>query len=550
MHSRQNVEMAYFVAIASLFLAISAGTALRPGRRGLFAALAHPVGWAAGELPGVGIVAEALLVALLRWWGWPRSHWLGVLVMVLASAVVLENVTLIAILFRSRSVVRRAMAESPDRPLAIGLPRDDVFGRWWRTALLIPLHPRAMQLQRNISYGPLERQRLDVWRFSTTPSNAPVIYYVHGGAWTFGDKREQGRPMLHEFVRRGWIVVAINYRLAPSFPWPAQIEDVTRALGWIKMNIATYGGDPDRVVVAGGSAGGHLASLLALSSHDPTWRPEEMSDVDDWSVRGVLSFYGVLEMTGDQTHWRGMGGALRRLLVTRVVQLPYEGNEHVYVALSPYERIAPDSPPFFVVQGANDTLVEVNVARAFVTKFRAVAFAPLYYVELPFTQHAFDLTASPRTSATTRAAVAFADSVTRARPPLTEELIANYQVPPTQLQLNLHGQWRDVTGAVDELGPLFVVTSDNPFSLVLAPEDNDVRRHALRALLAARHMEFLEARGHDPRGEWPDEVGVALVNVTRESARALALSFEQFAFYEVTTEGVVVRESASDLVLS
>jgi hypothetical protein len=72
------------------------------------------------------------------------------------------------------------------------------------------------------------------------------------------------------------------------------------------------------------------------------------------------------------------------------------------------------------VQGANDTLVEVNVARAFVTKFRAVAFAPLYYVELPFTQHTFDLTASPRTSATTRAAVAFAESVTRERPPLTE----------------------------------------------------------------------------------------------------------------------------------
>ena len=157
------------------------------------------------------------------------------------------------------------MSDSPDRPLAIGRPRDDVFGRWWRTALLIPFHPRAMQLQRNISYGPLERQRLDVWRFSTTPANAPVIFYVHGGAWTFGDKREQGRPMLHEFVRRGWIVVAINYRLAPGFPWPAQIEDVTRALGWIKKNIATYGGDPDRVVVAGGSAGGHLASLLALS---------------------------------------------------------------------------------------------------------------------------------------------------------------------------------------------------------------------------------------------------------------------------------------------
>jgi acetyl esterase/lipase len=542
--------MAYFVALASAFLVLSAGTALRPGRRGLFAALAYPVGWAAGELAGQGIALELALLGVLWWWGWPTTHWLSALVLGLAGLVVLENFSLIVILFLSRSVVRRAMSRSPDRPLTIGRPRDDVFGRWWRTALQIPLHPRDMRLHKNIEYGPLERHRLDVWRFSTTPANAPVIYYVHGGAWTFGDKREQGRPMLHEFVRRGWIVVAINYRLAPRFPWPAQIEDVTRALGWIKKNIATYGGDPDRVVVAGGSAGGHLAALLALSADDSTWRPEELSELSDWSVRGALSFYGVLEMSGDEAHWRGLGRALRRLLTQRVVQLPYEGNEPLYVALSPYERIKSDSPPFFVVQGTNDTLVEVNVARAFVTKFRAVAFAPLYYVELPFTQHAFDLTASPRTSATTRAAVAFAESVTRDRPPLTTELIASYQVPPTQLQVERGGQWIDVLDGAAEYGSLFVVTSDNPFSQVLTPDDNETRRRDLRTFLTARHIEYHEARGRDLRGEWPDEIGVALPNVTRESARALALSWEQFAFYEVTTDGVVVRESASDLVLS
>jgi acetyl esterase/lipase len=542
--------MAYFVALASAFLVLSAGTALRPGRRGLSAALAYPVGWAAGELAGQGISLELLLLGILWWWGWPTTHWLSALVFGLAGVVLLENFALIVIPFLSRSVVRRAMSQSPDRPLTIERPRDDVFGRWWRTALQIPLHPRSMQLHKNIVYGPLERHRLDVWRFSTTPANAPVIYYVHGGAWTFGDKREQGRPMLHEFVCRGWIVVAINYRLAPRFPWPAQIEDVTRALGWIKTNIATYGGDPDRIVVAGGSAGGHLASLLALSTNDSTWRPEEMSGLTDWSVRGVLSFYGVLEMSGDEAQWHGLGRAIRRLLTQRVVQLPYEGNEHTYVALSPYERIRPDSPPFFVVQGTNDTLVEVNVARAFVTKFRAVAFAPLYYVELPFTQHAFDLTASPRTSATTRAAVAFAESVTRPRPPLTAALIANYQVPPTQLQVERDGQWIDVLAEASGFGSFFVVTSDNPYSQVLALSDNETRRRDLRIFLVARHIEYLEARGRDLRGEWPDEIGVALLNVTRESARALALAWQQFAFYEVSNDRVVVRESASDLVLS
>ena len=542
--------MAYVVVIVSVFLALSAATALRPSRRGLFAAFAYPVGWAAGELPGKGIAVEAILLGALWWSGWPTTTWLSALVSAIASLVALENLALIAILFRSRSIVRRSMADAPVQPLRVGRPSEDVFGRWWRTALQIPLHPRAMELHANIAYGPLERQRLDVWTMPTVTERAPVIYYIHGGAWTFGDKRQQGRPMLHEFVSRGWVVVAINYRLAPQYPWPAQIEDVTRALGWIKTNIASYGGDPDRVVVAGGSAGGHLASLLALSSEDPTWRPAEMGELSDWSVRGALSFYGVLEMFGDEEHWRGLGRALRRLLEHRVVQLPYDGNGEIYRALSPIERIRVDSPPFFVVQGTTDTLVEVNVARAFVAKFRAIAFAPLYYIELPLTQHAFDLTVSPRTSATTRAAIAFAESVGAPRPSPSGDLIKSYQVPPTSLQVCQSEQWVDVLDAVADVGSFFVVTSDNPYSRALDRVENETRRRELRVVLEARHISYEEARGHDPSGTWPDEQGVALFGVTRDDARALALAWEQFAFYEVSREGVLVRDSISDLVLS
>jgi acetyl esterase/lipase len=542
--------MAYFVALASAFLVLSASTALRPGRHGLFAALAYPVGWAAGELAGQAIFLEAVLLGILWWWGWPTTQWLSLLVLCLAGVVVVENVTLIAILFHSRTIVRRAMEKAPDRPLRIPTPREDRFGSWWRTALQIPLHPRDMQLHRNVHYGPLPRHRLDVWRLSTTPTNAPVIYYLHGGAWTFGDKREQGRPMLHEFVRRGWIVVASNYRLAPRDLWPAQIEDATRALGWIKKNIATYGGDPDRVVVAGGSAGGHLASLLALSTDDPQWRPKEMSDLEDWSLRGALSFYGVLEMTGDETHWRGLGQGLVRLLERRVVQLPLIDNEKLYRSFSPYDRIAFDSPPFFVVQGVNDTLVEVNVARSFVTKFRSVAFAPIYYIELPFTQHAFDLTASPRTSATTRAAVAFAESVTAPRPKLVSSLVANYQVPPTRLRVRISADtWLDARKAVEVIGPYYVVTSDNPYSQAFEEKANQERRAQFRASLKRRGIEFLETLSQDPHEKWPDESGVALRGVTCEVARGAARGWDQFAFYEVDANLVSVRSVASNAVL-
>jgi acetyl esterase/lipase len=542
--------MAYFVALASAFLVLSAATALRPGRRGLSAILAYPVGWAAGELPVQGIVAELALLGLLAWWGWPHATWLSVLVIVLAAVAVAQNLMLVTIAFYSRRIVRRSMARAPVAPLAIPHARDDAFGSWWRTAMQFPFHPRDMQLVKNVVYGPLARQRLDVWRMSTTPLHAPVVLYVHGGSWTMGDKREQGRPMLHEFVKRGWIAVVPNYRLAPRHPWPAQIQDVTRALGWVKKNIANYGGDPERVVVSGGSAGGQLAALVALAANDPTWRPDDLADVTDWSVRGAMPFYGVLEMMGDESHWRGLGRGLRILLERRIVQVPFEGNEPIYRAMSPLERIGVDAPPFFVVQGRNDTLVDVQVARDFVTRFRDVARAPMYYVELPFTQHAFDISASPRTSATTRAAVAFAESVVQ-RPRLTPSLVKSYQVPPTELVVKVtSGEWVGAQEAARELGPFTVLTSDNPFSNELHADENAQRRSALFADLQRRGVRLHHTVGRDPVGAWPVEEGFALLDQSVDFARELARAWDQFAIYDVSEEEVLVRSVATGEVLS
>jgi acetyl esterase/lipase len=542
--------MAYFVLALSAWLLLSASTALRPGRKGIFAALAYPVGWAAGELPAQAIVAEAALLGLLWWWGWPRTHALGAVIESLAILVVLANVALVGIAFYSRRIVRLALASSPRRPLLVPPPRDDRFGSWWRTALQIPFHPRHMQIIRDIAYGAEPRNQLDVWRLPTTPAGAPVVFYIHGGAWTFGNKREQGRPMLHEFVERGWIAVVCNYRLAPRDPWPAQMQDVTRTLEWIKLNIATYGGDPDRIVVSGGSAGGHLAALLALSANDPTWRPSDVDGVDDWSVRGCMPFYGVLEMTGDEELWRGLGKGLLVLLEGRVVQLPYVQHQELYRQMSPLERVDVNAPPFLVVQGGNDTLVDVNVARGFVDKFRRTALAPIYYVELPFTQHAFDVTASPRTSATTRAAMTFAESVTRPRPALTSELIARYQSPPTQLLVEIApDEWLDAIDAAVRRGPFCVVTSDNPFSEYLDGGENQSRRAELLEVLRAHDVMALPSIARDPTGEWPDEHGLALLEQSGDFATALARAFDQFAYYDVSETAVRVRGCVNGEVL-
>jgi acetyl esterase/lipase len=542
--------VAYFVALLSAFLMLSAATALRPGRRGLLSFLAYPVGWAAGELAAQGIVVELALLGLLEWWGWPTTHWLSLLVGTLAVTVIVENVLLVVFSFRSRTTVRRAMANAPVRPLDIPRPRDDVFGSWWRTALQFPYHPRDMQLVRDVPYGPEKRHLLDVWRMSTTPSNAPVIFYIHGGSWTFGDKSQQGRPMMHEFVKQGWIAVVINYRLAPRYPWPAQIEDSMRALAWIKKSIENFGGDPDRVVISGGSAGGHLAALVALNAEGTMWRPPDVTGVTDWTVRGAIPYYGVLEMAGDQELWRGRGRGLIGLLEHRVVQASFADNEELYRAMSPYDRIHASAPPFLVFHGVNDTLVDVNVARGFVEKFRRIAPAPIYYVELPFTQHAFDLTASPRTSATTRAALAFANSVVSPRLSMTRSLATSYQVPPTSLTVKVSsGDWLGAKDAARELGPFTVLTSDNPFSQRLDDEVNETRRSDLLADLQRRGVRVRHAIGRDPTGVWPGEEGFALLDQSVDFALQVARAWDQHAIYDVTEDEVLVRSARTGEVL-
>jgi acetyl esterase/lipase len=143
-------------------------------------------------------------------------------------------------------------------------------------ALLKPFHDKvgytAPKIDRDLAYGGHERQRLDVHTAGAestgTAAGAPVLVFVHGGGFTGGDKHVAGSPMYDHIgawaVRNGWVGVTITYRLAPEHTWPSGAQDVAAAAAWVRANIASYGGDPSRVVVAGHSAGCvHVASYLA-----------------------------------------------------------------------------------------------------------------------------------------------------------------------------------------------------------------------------------------------------------------------------------------------
>ena len=378
------------------------------------------IGFLIGEVPIQTIVwqvAATVVFALFgAFGGW--AGWLGLAVSVVSWAGLLGLAVSGA---RAGRVVDAALAQVRDDDFPV--PTDAVAASWertWKVSRAVPLKGRSVGVTKNIDYwgDGDHRHRLDIYRARQprrkgqvprpAPDRAPVMVYIHGGAWVMGEKREQGKPMMYELVARGWVCVAINYRLSPKATWPAHIVDAKKAVAWVKANIAEYGGDPSFVAVSGGSAGGHLCALLALTAGDPAFQPG-FEDADT-SVDACVPFYGVMDMTGTDEGAQRYGSGLLDLLEKRVMKTTALEHPEIFRAASPTYRVHADAPPFFVLHGRNDTLVPVSVARTFVAALRAASRTPVAYAELPLAQHAFDVLASLRCRATTDGVAAFLDA--------------------------------------------------------------------------------------------------------------------------------------------
>ena len=133
------------------------------------------------------------------------------------------------------------------------------------------------------------KDRLDIY-VPDGARNAPVIFSIHGGALEAGDRREE-RFVGQRFAGAGYVTVVISYRLSPDVSHPAHIQDVAAALARVTRNIARHGGDPDRILVIGHSAGAYLAMLLAA---DPRWlAAHKLSPRAIAGVAPVSGFYWV-----------------------------------------------------------------------------------------------------------------------------------------------------------------------------------------------------------------------------------------------------------------
>jgi len=353
------------------------------------------------ELPAQLILLELAAVAILAMLG-GLGYVVGQLGLVLLA---LSWVGSIVLFIRSRGSLQ-VVARSLD---AAAIPASGNRVSFWRVLVGLPFRGRAIEKIKNVEFSRVAGRvlRLDVYRSRTAAENRPVLLYLHGGAWMVGDKFEQGLPMLHHLARNGWVCFSANYRLSPGATFPDHLIDAKAALAWVKKHAHEYGGDPSFVAVSGGSAGGHLASLVALTANDERYQPPDKAA--DTSVQAAVPIYGITDLTN---RLGAQSDRFVSMIMEPVVMKAFLAEEpEKYRDGSPIDLVQAGAPPFLIIQGERDTLAPVVEARAFVARLGEVSESQVVYMEFPGAQHIFDLFYSYRAARMIDGVTAFLEHV-------------------------------------------------------------------------------------------------------------------------------------------
>lgn len=270
---------------------------------------------------------------------------------------------------RARSVVASTAA---DHGVQIS---NDAAQSWIRPLVFpVPLRPGAVKRIGRLPYGDHPRQRLDVYRHRNGDLFGPILVYFHGGGYSSGSNRNEGRVLLHRLAVQGWTCISATYRLQPDAGFTDHLDDARTVLRWARDNSEIHGGDVTRIVMAGSSAGAHMTATTALA-------PPSSAEAVPRIAAAVCLYPWIGRYFG-----RGED----------------ESQPSTPLALDPST-----APPIFIAHGDHDSWVPVEEARALYDHIRTGSPNTTWYVELPGAQHAFDALFSWRNAAIVDGIVAF-----------------------------------------------------------------------------------------------------------------------------------------------
>lgn len=237
----------------------------------------------------------------------------------------------------------------------------------------------------------------------------PLILYIHGGGWVGGHTRHSGAlanfpAALAKLASEGFVVASLEYRLASEAPFPAQVQDARAALRFLKGHAGQYGIDTRRTGIWGGSAGGHLSALTALSCGDGSLDPKgTKAEAGSECVQSAVIWYGVFDFAALAAgRANGLDPAGQRLLGCKDVCKAED-----YAPASPVTYIDAKDPPFLLIHGEGDKVVPVSQSRLVEAKFKETG-VPVETIYIPSVDHSF----VGGTAAETRAATLKATNAT------------------------------------------------------------------------------------------------------------------------------------------
>jgi acetyl esterase/lipase len=210
----------------------------------------------------------------------------------------------------------------------------------------------------DIEYARIGDRSLKLDLYVPSEQRQPLIVWVHGGAWRSGTKSEM--PLLN-LVKGGWAAASVEYRLSPEAKFPAQIHDIKAAIRFLRKEAGKHGVNADSVVIAGASAGGHLAALVGVTNNHKELEGDfGGNDRENSSVQGIISFYGAANLTTilSQSTPHGLSvrePALKLLLGAEPTQVPNAAR-----LASPVLHVDKNDPPLLLIHGDQDPQMPIN----------------------------------------------------------------------------------------------------------------------------------------------------------------------------------------------
>jgi acetyl esterase/lipase len=392
--------------ILVLVLAVNAVNAVRPPATSLPALLRPP--WLPSMLTSELVPVWALVLAVLTLLAWVLGVLDDPLGRVTLWLAVLTGLLYVILVLRAIRAKASMLAALDGHVEVSSWPLDPAM-------VLLPLPyriPRDVVRVEDLEYA--EGLELDLYRSSTPVAGpAPALLHIHGGSWSGGDRRQQGRPLIHEMASRGWVVASADYPLTPAATFPEPVEGLHLAVHWLRANAADLGIDPSRIYVTGESAGGHLAAMVALTDGHPDW---SLRSEGDAPIAGAATMYGVydlLDRNGLRDPWP--------LVANELIKADRTESPGSFMAGSPIDHVSSEAPAFLVVHGTHDSLVPIAESRAFVSALRAVSRNPCLFAAIPGASHSFDVVPSLRTQRVVTGVASFLDAHADVRGPADVE---------------------------------------------------------------------------------------------------------------------------------